>query len=70
MQKLWRADHVYQNEVRKEYAGQSYICKFQEKPGRKDRIVLPSGEVIACDANVGVEDLMALVMYHTSPPVR
>lgn len=32
------------------------FVNFKNNPGGKDRIVLPSGDVIACDANVSVED--------------
>lgn len=32
------------------------FVNFKKNPRGKDRIVLPSGDVITCDANVSVED--------------
>jgi len=32
------------------------FVNYRKNPGGKDRIVLPSGDVIACDANVSVEE--------------
>lgn len=32
------------------------FVNYKNNPGGKDRIVLPSGDVIACDANVSAEE--------------
>jgi hypothetical protein len=32
------------------------FVNYKNNPGGKDRIVLPSGDVIACDANVDAKD--------------
>lgn len=45
------------------------FVNFKKNPGGKDRIVLPSGDVIACDANVSVDEADGYVSHFATCPM-